>query len=496
MKRTTLTAAVLTIILFLSSTAFALDLVRMRSGKVLQGQIVGEDDDYVQLKTKAGVVELSREDIEDVVRGVDIDKEFERRFGEAEDADDFHKLGLWCEDLDRKALATKCYEKAIDVYSDHESSHAKLGHKKHKGKWYTQEDYNREVRGLALHEGKWIPKADKEKIDAGLVKVGDTWVHRENAPEKDQPRRAVRKDPKPDKDKPVKKSSGDWKPTPIFSREEYKDLTAASSWNDRKTITTEHYTIYTNVKEKYAKKYSDLLEKLFEKYCKVFGFKGKTPYRFKVCIYNSRQEFVRVTRMAGAGGFYSPQQKTLQVFHGYIPRLDAGTQQVIQHEATHQFQDMVMNNMMRSPIWLLEGLAVFFESSVFDEDRDIHIGAIPRKRLEDLQRLLKSGRYITLATLIKTPQARFNVSCYNHAWSLIYWLVYTNKNNQKVFNKYWQKCCQGGDSRTSAGFLEVIGLPVEKLEEHWKGWVLILSPNDMPEDVKAKSKKFAKKWSK
>jgi len=278
--------------------------------------------------------------------------------------------------------------------------------------------------------------------------------------------------------------------------EEYKDVFPACPWEQKKTVETEHYTIYTNVKEEYVKKYSDMLEKLYDKYCKVFNFKGQMPYKFKICIYNSRQEFVRVTRMAGAGGFYTPAQKTLQVFHGWIPTLESGTQQVIQHEGTHQFQDMVMKNMMRSPIWLLEGLAVFFESSVFDENRNIHIGAIPKKRLEDTQKAIKSGRYIKLDTLIKTPQGRFRVPEYNHAWTLIYWLVYTSKNNQEVFNKYWMNCCEGGDSRDSAGFLKVIGIPITDIEEHWKEWVLLLSPEDMPEDVKAKSKKFARKWNK
>jgi hypothetical protein len=81
---------------------------------------------------------------------------------------------------------------------------------------------------------------------------------------------------------------------------------------------------------------------------------------------------------------------------------------------------------------------------------------------------------------------------YNHAWSLIYWLVYTNKNNQRVFNDYWRKACESGDTGNSSTFLDTIGVPIEMLEEHWKEWVLILSPDDMPEDVERKTKEFNK----
>ncbi len=482
-----ITAAV---IVLWASPAYSLDIVKMRSGSVFEGEIVGESDEQIQFKTKMGVVGLSKEEIDSIERDVNLEAEFDRRFQKAKTADEFYKLGLWCEGYEHETQAHRCFEKAIEVTPDHKPSRIKLGHKEHKGKWFTEEEYNREVRGLVLHEGEWIPKADKEKLDAGFVKVDGKWVLRENAPAETHARRTNKKEPVH-----KKKSGKGWKPTPIFTMDEYKDTAADCSWDQRKTLTTEHYIIYTNIKDKYADKYKAMVERLYEKLCKVFNFKGQMPYKFKICIYNSKREFDRVTGKRGAGGFYTPAQKTLQVFHGWIPQLESGTQQVIQHEGTHQFQDMVMKNMMRSPIWLLEGLAVFFESSVFDEDCNIHIGAIPKKRLEDLQKAIKGGKNLTLSALISTPQARFSVFHYNHAWSLIYWLVYTSKNNQKVFNNYWVQCCEGGDSRNSSGFLKTIGIPIQDLEGHWKEWVLILAPEDMPEDVKEKSKKFSKKWN-
>jgi tetratricopeptide (TPR) repeat protein len=230
-------AGVLLLLIFCTPTALALDVVKMQSGKVFEGEIIEEDYDCVRLKTKFGVIELSKEDIDKIERDLDIDKQFERKFAEAKTADEFYHLGVWCERFGRKELAKKCYEKAIELKPLHEPSRIKLSHKKYRGKWYTQEEYNREVRGLALHKGKWIPKADKEKIDAGYVKVADRWVRKEDAPEEDQPRKIRKPDKKPD-DK--KKDSKDWKPTPIFSLEEYKDTAPACSWADRKTINTKH----------------------------------------------------------------------------------------------------------------------------------------------------------------------------------------------------------------------------------------------------------------
>jgi tetratricopeptide (TPR) repeat protein len=204
-------ASVLLAILLTTSTVLALDIVRMHGGRAIEGEIVAEDYDCVRLKTSHGVVELSKEDIDSIERDLDLDKEFENRFGKAGSASDFYELGLWCEDYKRAELAKKCYEKAIKLDPSHAPSRTKLGYKEHQGKWYTEEEYNREVRGLVLHEGEWISKSDKDMLDAGYVKVDGEWVSRDEAPDPDDVRRlrkAEEDEPEQEKSTPPRPAHG------------------------------------------------------------------------------------------------------------------------------------------------------------------------------------------------------------------------------------------------------------------------------------------------
>jgi hypothetical protein len=475
--------------LLCSRSAAGEDRIKILDGGTVEGWIISEDENYILIRRKSGDIQQIKWDmIERIERGPKFEEEFNKRWSSLPDnnADAAFELGLWCEDRGHSAQAQKCFEKTVSIDPDHAVAREKLGHLFYGGKWYTNaEDYYK-ARGFVKFKEDWMPKEDKEKIEQGLVKLPDgSWVPRDSVKETQPssasaPAHSAAKKPVDEKKVWQRQARDD-----AF----YEDFSGSVPWEQRHQIETKYYFLDTNVSMAHAKRYADMLDKIYEKYCKVFG-EPSSPRKCRVWIHKDQQDFMAVHH-TGAGGFYGGGR--VVAYHGKFGPTGS-TQTVLFHECTHQFHDMVAG-IRRVPIWFAEGLSSFFECSEIDEKGIIHIGVVNADRLGVVQQGCRTGNMIHLSDLIVTPQSRFSGAHYAYAWTVIYFLVYTNENNRAVFNRYWTEVARGsGDNSRSTRFLEVIGIPIEKLEECWKEWVLILDRKDLPEDVEAKSKKFFEEW--
>ena len=241
-------------------------------------------------------------------------------------------------------------------------------------------------------------------------------------------------------------------------------------------LETEHYAFRSDLDQELLRDYAKQMEKFFERFCKVFTFDGRLQRKCDVWIYRDQKTFMKQeNKPATVGGFYTLGNRRVTVYHGKFG-MTGDTRVVLAHEGTHQFQHLVSNGIFQNaPTWIIEGLAVFFESSRYD-GKKVHIGEIPRDRLIVVQRAIKAGEYVQIKDLIETRQSEFTGFHYAHAWSLIYWFVYTHKQNQAIFKRYWD-LCRTQRVRTR-DFEKAIGVPIEELETHWKEWVLDLDPTD------------------
>ena len=346
------------------------------------------------------------------------------------------------------------------------------------------------------YKGDWIPKADRAKYEAGLIKLDDgTWISKKKLEEvkrRPKPVDSSATPPRPGKkpDKEPEKASVK-KPWKRQTRDDafYEDFSGEVPWANRHHYESKHYMIESNCSLKHIKRYAKMLDAVYQKYCKTFG-KPKSPRKCQVRIYARQQQ---MGRGGGVGGFYGGGRVTC--YHGKFGGTGS-TQTVLFHECTHQFHDMVAG-IRRAQIWFTEGLAVFFECSEVDENGKIHVGVVNKDRLGTVQAGVKSGKYINLETLLRTPQRSFSGRHYAYAWTVIYFLVYTNPGNRKLFNKYWTEiCCGSGEAPGSPRFKDMIGVPLQELEDCWKEWVQILGKNDLPEEVEKKSKEFFKNYKK
>ena len=139
------------------------------------------------------------------------------------------------------------------------------------------------------------------------------------------------------------------------------------------------------------------------------------------------------------GGYYNPGTQTVTAYHGTFG-FTGTTFSVLCHEGTHYYQGLVLKDFENMPIWLIEGLAVYFgDGSVFDPKKaKIEVGKIPRDRLADIQERMLIQRNTPIEKLITmTRYNGFSGTQYADAWALIYFMVNSGDKGKKLLTDYW-----------------------------------------------------------
>ena len=502
------------------------DVIHLEGGGVHRGKIVNEDRRSVTIKTAGGELRIPRTEIARIVKEEGAKDYVRRRLKELKGSSDpvpFFELGEWCEEHNLPSGASYCYEKALEVDAFHRPSREALGHVYHQGRWYTPEEYKRVVEGLVEWEGRWVTAEEKAFLEQGFVQDDDgNWVDPnavDRRPTSDggfrreresEPRRASsdRRDsgrsprqPSRGKDRgygPVapplpwgddggrdrgRNDRDDEADDPAKGLEEdkawYQDDQTYGDFNSAGFHTSRYYQIKTNVKPEYAERYGEMMDRYYMRFLRFFKNylpDGDLP-KSEIWIYSNKQEFMRSTGMGqSVGGFYNTGNKRVTAYHGLFGQ-SGTTRTVVAHEATHQFEDIVLQGSFGNcPIWILEGLAVFFESAYYDGD-DVIIGLVPRDRLASLKRGLETNTLIPLNDLIRTPQPQFTGYHYAHAWSLIYMISYYggSKSVRKKCQQWFSDLMM--DSRkgrvTAEDVVERCGGPDKfaELEQTWKDWL-------------------------
>ncbi|MBI4576232.1 MAG: DUF1570 domain-containing protein [Planctomycetes bacterium] len=457
----------LALLLALSPPEDGMDVILLETGGRLKGTIISEDARQVVVRTAGGgQVVVPFEEILEIHRGANPRAVFQARWEalRAGDAEGFHALGVWCQGQGLADEARRAWERAVAIDPEHRAARAALGHTRHEGRWYTREDYNREVLGLVLVGDEWVTPRERDMIEQGFTRDADgNWIRLEDLERaREEERLALERR----RAREAAEAAGARAAPPEAprtgtggvdaealeraaerERAMYGDFADQVPWDSAHVHESRHYTVRSNVKKDYLPVYGEMMDTYFGKFLKVFGadrdprlLKLATSRRSEIWIYGTQKDFMAREGMGqGVGGFYNTGNKRVTAYHGPFG-MTGNTRVVLSHEGTHQFEDTVLGfGFHNAPIWLLEGLAVFFESAFFDGKR-VKVGTIPVDRLQSLKRGIAANAYVHLPDLIRTPQSSFTAYHYAHAWSFIYMMVYYNKDpklrerNQRVFS--------------------------------------------------------------
>jgi hypothetical protein len=457
----------------LARPAFA-DRVVLKDGRVLEGKVISRDENGVKIKLKFGIQTIAPEEVASVEIVESPLEEFERRYKESRgDAQKLFELGKWADSKDLTAQARSAYAACLDADKSHEGAHAALGHVKYEGEWVSREERLRRIKRKDEAEAaKRAPSAEPATPEP-------------KAEPKDEPKPAgpgTTERPQPGPAPVPLGPDGE----PLHKREKTWMDDTSDGVDQMYTIETAHYLIKTNVKKEYGKRYAKLMEALADRYMKVFRFAGN-DFKYKkndLLLYNGQKQFMEGEQQSpGVGGFYEPWSKRIVTFHGTWEGTNGTTLGTLAHEATHQFENLVLRQMDHAPIFMIEGLATFFEATEIRDDGEVIVGKIPGDRLRDVKRGIKANDYIHLRELIRTPHAGFTGYHYAHAWALIHWMLYgpDHEKAQKLLDWYWALCLERPTKAEDfEEGLRQIGYSLDKLEQAWKDWILELDPAKDP----------------
>jgi len=482
--------------------ALAKDVIYKVDGGKLKGDILRESRSSVTIKTLGGTVTVPRNEIARVEHDGDLLKAYEAHKAKAEkrpSAGRWFAFGSWCQRQGLYPEAIDCFHATLALDPDHAEARWELGYRRLRGEWVTTNEYF-EAKGFVRYEGRWVTPGEKSNLESGLVEVDGEWVRAEDVeeesvavvrkPKRSRERSVPASSSKPrssgstrsrDDEKPAIDPAERWKPenggAPLggqegapLSEEEREAQLEANKQQGGWAIaySSKYYDFYSNGDLSEVKSWAATMDKMCEEYITIFKYEGELNRPFPILLYGTQQEFMSKTNNGpGVGGFYDGRK--IVAYHGKKGG-GHGTLATLFHEGTHQFQGLVMGrNLWRAKIWLVEGLAVFFEASEVQGKR-LKTGAIPKDRLAHVKRAMNGGQFVPLKTLIRMEQAQFGALHYAHAWSLIYFLVNGTKGGKKRFIEYWNQVKAGHPDQVAL-FEELFDRPLDEIEAGWKDYV-------------------------
>lgn len=253
-------------------------------------------------------------------------------------------------------------------------------------------------------DGAYVPADDfeKQQLEKGLVRFEGVWMSRER-------RQGI-------VDKRLKERE-----------DRFEKARRRLDWNNAWRKETRHFTIVTNTSEDQLEEYCDLFDQFFDLFVKKWKISGKARGKYKkpvIKIYRSREQYVASGVPASSAGIFFPLQGELRCYWDAAdPRY---TLDVLFHEGTHLMVQLTRPGFF-FPIWVNEGLAEYYGSSIVDANGRIVTGIVQEGRLAALRSAVAEGKYIPLESLLLTPQRGFGSLHYAEAWCFVHYLIEHDK---------------------------------------------------------------------
>ncbi|MBA3273925.1 MAG: DUF1570 domain-containing protein [Chthoniobacterales bacterium] len=204
-----------------------------------------------------------------------------------------------------------------------------------------------------------------------------------------------------------------------------------------RTIQTEHYEIRTDLEPSLADDLAKRLEAMHSEYARRLALfsTNNVAAQHKVVLMNRPDDVRRLTGMsAGAAGEFQPANNLLAAFLEGQGREEL--RKTLQHEGFHQFAHAAISKNI--PLWLNEGLAVYFEEGIWTGDGFLP-GQVPPHRIRTLKDALDNGRLIPFQKLMKISHEEWESNMvndeelsaiqYNQSWAMVYFLVHGSNGN-------------------------------------------------------------------
>lgn len=164
------------------------DTIFLKDGRKLEGKVVSEKGDHVEIDTKFGRAKIEKSRIAKIVRGETAEDEYRKRLKalDKEDPNAVFALAEWARAKGMKKEYRKLLEMTVKANPQHEGANKALGKVKYDGRWFTpselnvykkDEDKRMKAQGYIKLDGKWISQAEFNK-HRGYQLYEDEWISR------------------------------------------------------------------------------------------------------------------------------------------------------------------------------------------------------------------------------------------------------------------------------------------------------------------------------
>lgn len=430
------------------------DVVTLKDGTAHEGTLVDLTDRSVVLRVGEARKSFPRADVAGIRRSAPEDALafFEKKFEEFRKSPSAKSWRSLAKFAMKRALlpeGRRALRELLLLEPWDEEARKELGQVLFEGRWLDEDEVAAKLaEGYVLSEGKLTKEERKVEVPAKA---------KEEPKDKVAITEVKKPEPEPSTYKILRREPMTKAKRDQMDREREKRLKAARSylkqkekeyegvpWDKRHEIKTEHFHIICNSTLRVTQAYGELMELIRAKLAEMFPTRVRRNVRAPVFIYASQEDFINAEGFGrfggrGLGGYYIPSSQQIHTYHGTFG-FTGTTFSVLCHEGTHYYQGLVLQKFDNVPIWLIEGLAVYFgDGSFFDpEKKKITVGLIPRDRLAHIQEKIATNRNTPIAKLVAMDRySGFSGSEYADAWALIYFLVNSGPKGQKLLQDYW-----------------------------------------------------------
>jgi len=448
------------------------DTITLEDGKTLVGILHDVTEKNVILDVDGEKKTFPRKKVKEIQRGAEktLFTFFDKKLGDysaAKDAKSLKKLADWCTKRGLMPERRRALRELVLFDPNDADARTELGHILHEGNWLDEDAID-----AKLKEGF-------ELVDGQLVKPTSTVVKKEAEPPayKMLERKKLTSSERDRIERERKDRLRDAEKFLAQKQREYEGV----AWEKRHSIKTRHFEVQCNSTEKVAQAYSKLVEIIRAKLAEMFPSRIYRNARSAVFIYASQEDFMAQDRLGrwmgrGLGGYYRPDNQSISTYHGTFG-FTGTTFGVLCHEGTHYYQGLVLKDFDNIPIWLVEGLAVYFgDGSIFDpKTAKIEVGKIPRDRLAHIQEkmLMKRQEAVEKLVALTRESGGFGGSQYADAWALIYFLVNSGDKGKTLLTAYWAIGLERLLTKKDfVGLAEKYFGSIEELEKQYVDYVL------------------------
>ena len=163
----TIVRTILCVSAALTAAPAAADLVRLRSGGEVRGQLRAghsRDPQLVIDTLTGGVVVIDRSEVEFTsIRSREVEEYETRSKTVANTVEDRWSLAEWCRQNRLRTQRAEQLELLLLIDPDHVESHKALGHVQYRGEWMTREAQMAQ-RGYVLHQGRYVTQQEYDQL--------------------------------------------------------------------------------------------------------------------------------------------------------------------------------------------------------------------------------------------------------------------------------------------------------------------------------------------